>query len=131
MVVKVIPTSVHAIFDYGGAALLLAIPWLFDLQGERPAIVLLYSYGVLIFMMSAFTNYEGGLVKALPFDIHLYADIFGGAFLAASPWLFKFADKTYAIHLAAGLFIMIAGLTTRRKQERHEGDIPDVNHVLD
>jgi hypothetical protein len=46
--------------------------------------------------------------------VHLILDVAGGAILAASPWVFGFADRVFWPHLLFGLFSVVAGLTTEK-----------------
>ncbi|WP_134091258.1 hypothetical protein [Olivibacter sp. XZL3] len=118
MLVRLFPRILHAILDYGAGLLLLAAPFLFHFSQERPATVLSILFGITILGMSLLTNYEGGIRKTIPMDIHLYADIFGGAYLALSPWLYMFSETTYAFHLIMGLGLCLSGLLTVRESQR-------------
>lgn len=53
------------------------------------------------------------MVRLLPMPAHLLLDALSGVLLAASPWLFGFADRVRAPHLLAGLFEIAAAVTTR------------------
>jgi hypothetical protein len=46
--------------------------------------------------------------------VHLLLDLAGGAVLAASPWIFGFADRVFWPHVLFGLFSVVAGLTTEK-----------------
>lgn len=129
MLVRLFPRTLHAILDYMAAFLLLAAPWLFHFNHERPAIVLSILFGVVILGMSLLTNYEGGIRKTIPMDIHLYADIFGGAFLALSPWLLLFAETTYIFHLSMGLGLVLSGLLSKRESQRIYIPKPGDQHI--
>ena len=63
--------------------------------------------------MSLITDYELSLTKLIPMPVHLGVDAAGGLLLAASPWLFGFADRVYWPHLILGLVEIGAGLMTR------------------
>jgi hypothetical protein len=56
---------------------------------------------------SLLTDYELGLFKVIPMPMHLALDAANGALLAASPWLFGFADEISAPHLGFGLFEIV------------------------
>uniref|UniRef100_F4CCE9 SPW repeat-containing integral membrane domain-containing protein n=1 Tax=Sphingobacterium sp. (strain 21) TaxID=743722 RepID=F4CCE9_SPHS2 len=129
MLVGIFPRILHAVLDYGAALLLLAAPFLFHFSEERPATVLCMLFGVMILGMSLLTNYEGGVRKTIPMDIHLYADIFGGAYLALSPWLYLFSETTYAFHLLMGIGLCISGLITVRESQRIVMPKPGDQHV--
>jgi len=45
--------------------------------------------------------------------VHLMLDTASGVLLAASPWLFGFADRVYLPHLLLGLFEIAASSMTR------------------
>ena len=67
--------------------------------------------GALLY--SLLTDYELGLVRALPMTLHLGLDFCSGALLAVSPWLFGFADDVWLPHVAFGLFEIGAALLTQ------------------
>jgi hypothetical protein len=129
MLVKLFPRSLHAILDYMAALLLLVAPWLFHFDHSRPAMLLSILFGVVILGMSLITNYEGGIRKTIPMDIHLYADIFGGGFLALSPWLLFFSETTYLFHLSMGLGLVFSGLLTKRESQQIYMPKPGDRHI--
>jgi hypothetical protein len=63
--------------------------------------------------MSAFTAYEAGIVRSIPMSGHLAADAVLGIIMAASPWLFGFADVVYLPHLILGLGELGAAVMTQ------------------
>jgi hypothetical protein len=70
---------------------------------------------VLMLGTSAMTAYEAGLVRTIPMTGHLAADAALGLLLAASPWLFGFANVVFLPHLILGLGEFGAALTTETK----------------
>ena len=50
--------------------------------------------GIGLIAYSLFTNYELGVWKVAPMAVHNLIDIAAGALLAASPWIFGFADES-------------------------------------
>ncbi|SKB68875.1 SPW repeat-containing protein [Parapedobacter luteus] len=102
----------HAVLDYMAGLLLIAAPWLFGFTSIAAATWVAVIIGVAIIGMSLFTDYEGGVVKEIPMSTHLAIDVFAGLVLAASPWLFGFADQFYGPHLILGILEAGAGLFT-------------------
>jgi hypothetical protein len=73
--------------------------------------------GIGLLAYSLFTNYELGVWKVAPMAVHNLIDIAAGGLLAASPWLFGFADESANVrvpHLVVGLAAVFLGLTTRQ-----------------
>lgn len=99
--------------DYIVGLLLIFSPQIFGFAGGGIESRLPVILGVAALLYSLFTNYELGLVKALPFRAHLTLDVMSGILLAVSPWLFQFADRVWVPHLAFGLFEIAAVLMTR------------------
>jgi hypothetical protein len=62
---------------------------------------------------SLVTDYELGLVRKIPMATHLGLDAGSGVVLAASPWVFGFAEIIYLPHLILGLVEIAAALTTQ------------------
>jgi hypothetical protein len=111
---QVIPTRVHGMLDYLVGALLVAAPWLFDFDrgGAETWVPVVLGAGAILY--SVFTDYELGLVRSIPMPTHLMLDLGSGVLLAASPWLFGFADYVWEPHLILGLFEIGAALMTSR-----------------
>jgi hypothetical protein len=124
---RFIPTKFHAPLDYIVGAGLIAAPWIFQFPDNSAATVVPIVLGIGLIAYSLLTNYELGLWKVAPMAVHNLIDIAAGALLAASPWLFGFADESANVwvpHVVVGLAAVFLGLTTKqagysyRKAER-------------
>ena len=92
---KLFSTSTHAKIDYLASIFFMASPWIFGFKESVPATWVMIAIGLMALLMALFTDYEGGMVRSIPMGVHLTADVFTGAFLASSPWLFGFADEVF------------------------------------
>lgn len=125
--IKIIPAWVHGVFDYIGGVGLLFAPELFgfaDLGGAPVAIPRII--GAMILIQSFFTAYQLGVVKMLSMKSHLMNDYVASLFLAASPWIFGFADmarNVWVPHVAAGILIFVLSLLTEKVPTIHYGGI--------
>src|SRR5919202_2033447 len=114
---RFIPTRYHAPLDYIVGAVLIAGPWIFQFSdiGAATAVAIVLGAGLIAY--SLVTNYELGVWKVAPMAVHNLIDIAAGALLAASPWLFGFADEranVWVPHLVVGLAAIFLGLTTKQ-----------------
>ena len=112
---KMIDTKTHGYIDYIMGIFLLAAPSLFNLNINGIESTVFYIAGVAVIFYSLLTNYELGLIKMIPMKGHLILDILSGIFLAASPWIFNFANIVYAPHLILGILEIGAALLTSSK----------------
>jgi len=119
---RFLPTRIHGIIDWLEGALLVALPWLLSLDRGSPEGYIPMAIGAASLVVTFFTDHELGVVRRLPMVGHLWVDGLSGALLAASPWLFGFADRVYLPHLALGLAAIAASLVTRL----HPSDRPPV-----
>jgi hypothetical protein len=117
---RFIPTRTHGILDYLIGALLIVAPWLFDFAdgGAKQWVPIILGAGALLY--SIMTDYELGLVKAIPMSVHLMLDLGSGIILAVSPWLFGFADEIWWPHLVFGLLEIGAALMTQTRPAYQE-----------
>jgi hypothetical protein len=115
---RFIPTRVHGYLDYIMGALLIAAPWLFDFAdgGAETWVPVVLGAGAIVY--SLMTDYELGATNAISMRTHLTLDLISGALLAASPWLFGFADYVYTPHLVLGILEIGAALMTKREPAR-------------
>lgn len=114
---RFIPTRYHAPLDYIVGVLLIAAPWIFQFSDHTAATVVPIVLGVGLIAYSLFTNYELGVWKVAPMAVHNLIDIVAGALLAASPWIFGFADQSANVwvpHLVVGVAAVFLGLTTKQ-----------------
>ena len=118
---RIIPTRIHGMLDYGSGLLLLLAPYIFDFADGTAAQYVPQAIGAGILLMSLVTDYEFSLAKLVPMPAHLAVDVAGGLLLAASPWLFGFADRVYWPHLILGLAEIGAGLMTRTTPDMRTG----------
>jgi SPW repeat len=122
MLTRMIPTQVHAAMDYTVGLLLIAAPWVFGFADESTtATWISVLAGVAIIGLSAMTDYEGGfLSRVIPMRGHLATDALLGIVLAASPWLFGFADQgtnAWLPFVVIGLGEILAAATTDPEPE--------------
>ena len=110
---RFVPTRLHGVADYLLGALLVLAPWLFGFADDGAETWVPVALGAGVLLYSLLTDYELGLVRRIPMRAHLGLDLAGGAVLAASPWVFGFADDVWLPHLVLGLLEIGAALTTR------------------
>lgn len=67
---RMIPRNIHGMLDYIVGAALITAPWLFGFADNGPATYVPVALGIGALLYSLLTNYELGLVKALPFRVH-------------------------------------------------------------
>lgn len=114
---RVIPTRTHGMLDYGMGALLMVAPWLLGFADSGPEMWVPILLGAGVIVYSLLTDYELGVARAIPMPTHLALDAAGGVLLAASPWLFGFADEVWLPHLVLGLLEIGASLMTRTRPD--------------
>ena len=118
---RFIPTRLHGFLDYIVGVVLIAAPWIFQFSDNTAATVVPIVLGVGLIVYSLLTDYELGVARVLPMSVHLLFDIAAGVVLAASPWIFGFADESANVwvpHLLAGIAAILLGLVT----VQHSGD---------
>jgi hypothetical protein len=115
---RFVPTLIHGAIDYAWGLALLVAPFLFGFAdgGAAQWTAMIAGAGAVLYALA--TDYELGLLPLLSMRTHLLVDAAGGALLAASPWLLGFADRTFAVHVAFGLFSVAASLVTRLEPRR-------------
>lgn len=112
-----ITTKTHGVIDYLTGALLIAAPYLFGFANGGTAEILPQLIGAAIILMSLITRYELSAAKLIPLKVHLGTDIAAGILLAASPWLFGFAELIWWPHLLVGLMEIVVASITRGTED--------------
>jgi hypothetical protein len=128
---RFISTRTHGVLDYLIGALLIVAPYLLGFADGTAAQWVPQILGAGAIIYSLLTNYELGAVRVIPMPVHLILDIGSGVLLAASPWLFGFADRVFWPHLILGLAEIGAGLMTRTVPGIGVTDLDNRSSTLD
>ncbi len=115
---RFIPTSAHGVLDYLVGVALLAAPWLFGFADNETARWVTMAFGAAAILYSLLTDYEIGVIRAIPMPVHLILDAMSGILLAASPWLFGFSEEVWVPHVIVGVFEIIAAISTETEPNR-------------
>jgi len=127
--IRIVPTAVHAVFDYVGGLGLIASPFIFGFAGMGGiAVVLPIVLGVGLISYSLLTNYELGIpgLKVIPMSAHLVFDFVASAFLALAPFLFGYADQGVNVWLpqvVAGVGVIGLVLVTQTSSQPAAGEL--------
>ena len=120
---RIIPTSVHGVLDYGLGIILIGLPFVAGVwagggwQAWLPAVL-----GAGAIAYSLITDYELGLVRLIPMPAHLFLDAASGCLLVVSPFLFGFSGQIWVPYVVLGVLEVGASLMTRT----HPGRLPGV-----
>jgi len=108
-----IETKTHGYLDYIMGVLLIVAPWIFGFarDGAETWVPVILGAGTILY--SLMTDYELGAWPLISMSTHLMFDLAGGIILAASPWIFGFADYVWAPHLILGILEIGASLMTK------------------
>jgi|APFre7841882630_1041343.scaffolds.fasta_scaffold98377_2 hypothetical protein len=115
MSIRFITPNQHGVIDFVVAAALIVAPFALGLGTSSPlAIWISVATGVVIVVQSLLTDYRFGLVKLIPFRVHLSMDGAVGLAYALIPTTLGFTgiDAMYYWVNAAGVLAVVSlGLT--------------------
>lgn len=105
----------HGIADYMYAAAAVKAPHTLGFDDEPVATKLSYAIGGTVLAQTLATRAEFGVIKAIPFSVHLKSDLALGIFAIAAPWLFGFSWHRNARNafLGMGAVSVAASLLTQ------------------
>jgi hypothetical protein len=124
MNIRFVPTAVHGIFDYVGAAGLIASPFIFGFSSMGGiAVILPIVLGAGLFLYSLLTNYELGVPawRFIPMPVHLAVDFAASAFLAVAPFLFGYSHfglNVWLPQVIAGVAVILLVLISKTEPQR-------------
>lgn len=83
MSLRFVTKSIHAYLDYPVAIGLVVMPFLFGLGAENPlALWLSIATGVAAFGLTLLTDHHLGVIRVLPYSLHLTVDFLVGVTLS-------------------------------------------------
>lgn len=108
MLPRFITKTIHAYLDYPVALVLIVMPFLFGL-GEVNVLALWLSVGtgVAAFVLTILTDHHLGLVRILPYSLHLAVDGAVGVVFVVAPFVLGFSGLELWYYLALGLTVLV------------------------
>ncbi|HEX2126201.1 MAG TPA: hypothetical protein VHF45_06550 [Thermoleophilaceae bacterium] len=128
-----IDSTLHGVTDYSvGALLLTAFPKVAGLKGTRSA-AQIRTAGAVHAGYSTVTDYPLGILKAIPFKVHLALDALGALALAATPFVtgqYKDGRRQWLPHVGLALFELSSlAMTDPSGKGDFHGDIEAVRRA--
>lgn len=110
MLPRFVTKTIHAYLDYPVALGLIAMPFLFGLGASNPlAFWLSVATGVAAFLLTVLTDHHLGLLRVLPYSLHLAVDGLVGVVFVIAPFALGFAgfDLIYYVGLGATVLTVV------------------------
>jgi hypothetical protein len=89
MTIRFVDRRIHALIDYPVAASLIGMPFLLGLQAPL-AVWLSVATGVAALLLTLLTNHETGVIRVIPYWLHVAVDRVVGITFAIAPFALGF-----------------------------------------
>jgi hypothetical protein len=112
MSVRFVTKTMHAYLDYPVAFALITLPLALDLGQSSPvAFWLSFLTGFAALALTVLTDHRTGIIRILPYSVHLAVDLAVGLVFLAVPFILGFSGLDFAYYLANGLAVLtVVGL---------------------
>ena len=109
---RFITKSIHAYLDYPVALGLMAMPFLFGLgQGNILAFWLSIITGMAAFVLTVLTDHHLGIIRVLPYRLHLAVDGLVGIAFVVAPLALGFSGIEFWYYMVLGFTVLaVVGL---------------------
>ncbi len=104
---RFVTKTIHAWLDYPVALALIALPFLLGLGTSHPlALTISPLVGVAAFLLTVFTDHHLGVVRVLPYRLHLAVDLGVGVLFLALPFALGFGGLDAAYYWLNGAAVV-------------------------
>ncbi|KLN61726.1 hypothetical protein WH96_05280 [Kiloniella spongiae] len=108
MIPRFVTKNIHAYLDYPVAVSLIALPFILNLGSSHPvALWLSVITGVAAFILTLLTDHHLGVIRVLPYKLHLTVDFAVGALFALIPFILSFNGIDAIYYWANGLAVLV------------------------
>ena len=105
---RFVTRQLHTYIDYPVALGLIIMPFILGLGASHPlAMLLSVVTGVAALVLTALTDHETGIVRVLPYSLHLAVDAAVGLVFLAAPFVLGFAGIDAAYYWVIGATVMV------------------------
>lgn len=112
MSLKFVTKEIHAYLDYPVALGLMVMPFILGLGEVAPlAFWLSFITGIAAFLLTVLTDHHLGLIRVLPYKLHLLVDFLVGVTFVVAPLILGFAGLEAAYYwVIGGTVLVVVGL---------------------
>lgn len=104
---RFVTRTIHAYLDYPVALALIGLPFLLGLGASNPlALQIAPAVGVAAFVLTVFTDHQLGLIRVLPYRLHLAVDLAVGLLFLALPFALGFTGLDAAFYWVNGAAVV-------------------------
>lgn len=108
---RFVTRTIHAYLDYPVAISLMVLPFVLGLGAGNPlAKWLAVGTGATAFVLTLLTDHELGVVKVVPYWLHVVVDRLVGAVFIAAPFALGFTGLDTAYYWANGATVLLVTL---------------------
>ena len=108
MNIRFVTKTLHAYIDYPVAISLIATPFLLGLGHVNPtALWLSVATGVAAFILTLLTDHATGLIRVLPYGLHLAVDRLVGLVFIVAPFALGFQGLDAWYYWANGVTVLL------------------------
>ena len=120
---RFVTKQIHAYLDYPVAIALIGLPFLLGLGSSNPlALWLSVGTGIAAFVLTVLTDHQTGVLKVLPYSLHLLVDFIVAVVFIVSPLALGFTGIDAWFYWAnAAAVLAVVGL--------HKPEASDAAHV--
>lgn len=118
---KPISRPLHGVLDYVYAVTAWSLPKMLGFEENKPARLVCNVAGTVALLSALTTKNEGGLLKIVPFNVHLKTDAVGSVATLAAPWLLGFAGNARARNAVIGLALLEAIVVALTRPDNEYG----------
>ena len=105
---RFVTKTLHAYLDYPVALSLMFMPFVLGLGESHPlAFWLATGTGVAAFILTLLTDHKLGVIRVLPYSVHLAVDALVGIVFVLAPFALGFSGLDALYYLANGAAVLI------------------------
>ena len=117
MKLRFISKTNHGIIDYSAAVALIVLPFILGIgKGNSLALWISVITGVAVVVASISTNYKYGLLRFVPFDLHLTIDTLVASAFVFIPTLLNFSGLDAIYYWLNGVIVFWVVIVTENKE---------------
>ena len=109
MQIRFVTKTVHAWLDYPVALSLFALPFIIGIGADNPwAHWISPASGVAAFVLTLLTNHATGVIRIIPYWLHVAIDRLIGLVFLIAPFVFGFSGLDLYYYLANAIAVFLA-----------------------